>query len=104
MNYRLSYSDQFWEDFASALRYTVMELKNPIAANALNDALNSAVQTVAAFPNAMPAWRGAGSRETVYRSVSVKSYLAFYVVTGDTVEFRRFLSGASDLSTQLTED
>lgn len=95
MAIRFKYSPQFRAEYRDALRYIRKKLQNPIAAKNLMDTFTNAKRTLAAFPCAtLPSTIGG---ETYYH-VRVKNYLAFYVVQGDTVEFRRFLYARADMA------
>ena len=99
----LRYSPQFRDEIRQAVEYITYQLKNPIAASALIDAFDQAASSVAEFPLSINPWPTLRAHPLPYRAVQVKHYLAFYVVDGDTVEFRRFLYARSDLPTKLDQ-
>ncbi len=101
MEYELAYTPGFDRDLTEALNYILDVLKNPQAAAALVDRLEAAVLEVQRFPYALRPYPDAKRRPLPYYRVSVGNYSAFYVVTGNTVEFRRFLYAASDLPSRL---
>lgn len=103
MAYKLAYAPGFARDLDGALDHILTVLQNPIAARALVDKLERAVLTVQRFPLASPPYPSQKARPLPYYRVQVGNYAAFYVVRGDTVEFRRFLYARSDLPARLEE-
>ena len=103
MTFKPRYAPEFRREIDRAVDYLQYEKGNPSAAHALVDEFDRAIETVLLFPNAMPVWMDSEQTELKYRSVKVKNYLAFYVVDGDTIEFRRFLLAFSDLKSQLLQ-
>ena len=98
MAYRIKYASEFNADFEDTLQYIRSKLQNPIAADNLVTAFDEIATSVLAFPRStLPYTVGS----VAYYHVRVKSYLAFYVVREDTVEFRRFLYARSDVLTKL---
>ena len=101
MSYRVTETRQFKAEFRDAISYIWYSLCNPIAAEALLDEYDHVRKLVAEFPeSAMP--YPDGIEGEVYRAVGVKNYLAFYVILGDTVEFRRFLYARSEFYRRLS--
>lgn len=98
-SYQLRQTTQFRKDFKEALRYIAVNLQNPIAADAMVDTFDEAAEQVRAFPFAVQAYPT--YRQSIYRAINVKNYLAFYVVLDDAVEFRRFLYAGSDILLHL---
>ena len=100
MAYSLELTPLFQSDFSDAVRYIRDALRNPIAAGRLVSAFDEAVESVLLFPaSSKPIL--AGTPQEAYYSVKVKNYLAFYVVNGNVLEFRRFLYARSDVLQKL---
>ena len=91
MTYKLRYRETFWKDYVNTLNYLKNTLKNPIAARELDEALEREKQSVRTFPKAVGPYAAPPEVDAPYDAIRVKNYMAFYVVVGDTVEFRRFL-------------
>lgn len=98
---KIRYLPIFHDEFLAAVDYVTNTLKNPAAAEMMLNEYDRAIENVRAFPYAMPPLSELDSRGLVYRSVSIGNYLAFYVVDGDTVEFRRFLHNRSSIPNKL---
>ena len=101
MNYRLEYKDSFWQDYFHAIGYIADALQNPSAARALDDAFEREKRSVTGFPKASKPYASPPDVDADYYALRVKNYLAFYVVRGDVIEFRRFLYSRADLQDRL---
>ena len=101
MDYRLKATNEFRADFDDATNYIANTLHNPIAAEALLDELVKNVKSVTVFPKASKAYASPPEVDADYYALQVKNYLAFYVVRGDVIEFRRFLYARADLRDRL---
>lgn len=101
MAYRFEYRASFWQDYSSALAYIAGSLKNPIAAKELDDAFEREKQVLLSFPTAGKPFASPPDVDADYYVLRVKNYLAFYVVAGDVVEFRRFLYSRANLHDRL---
>ena len=96
--YKLRYLPLFWDDLNSAVTYIAQTLKNPTAAQRLLDSTELAIFSHLKNPTMGRIYHGHRKHATTYYYFSVGNYLAFYVVEGDTVEMRRFVYGARDLT------
>ncbi len=92
------YLPLFWGVLNSAITYIARVLKNPTAAELLLDSTELAISDHLTRPTMGRVYHGKREHETTYYCFAVGDYLAFYVVDGDTVEMRRFLYGARDLT------
>jgi len=101
VTYRFEYRQSFWQDYFSTLEYIAVTLKNPIAARALDEAFEREKRVLLSFPRAARAYASPPAVDTEYYAIRVKNYLAFYIVNGETIEFRRFLYSRSELSDRL---
>ena len=101
MSYRFEYKDSFWQDYFHAIGYIVDALQNPIAARELDNTFEREKRTLLVFPKAAKPYASPPEVDTEYYSLRVKNYLAFYVVRGDVIEFRRFLYSRADLHDRL---
>lgn len=99
MAYKIRALPGFQAELNDALDALLPE--HPSAAAELLDELDRVFDLVSAFPFAMQPYPLERRYAEVYRAVDVKKYLAFYVVLGDVVEFRRFLHARSDLPSYL---
>ena len=90
--YKLCYLPLFWDDLNSAVTYIAQTLKNPAAAQRLLDSAEMAIFSHLKNPTM------GREHATTYYYFSVGNYLAFYIVEEDTVEMRRFVYGARDLT------
>lgn len=96
--YELRYLPVFWEDMASTVIYLRDTLKNPQAAAKLIDDVEAGILEHRENPTAAAVYKTTRGREVPYHWFSVGNYLVFYVVIGDTMEVRRFVYGARDLT------
>ena len=101
MNYRLEYKDSFLQDYYHAVGYIADALQNPAAARELDNAFEKEKRSVTVFPKASKAYASPPEVDADYYALRVKNYLAFYVVRGDVIEFRRFLYARADLRDRL---
>lgn len=101
MAYRFEYRASFWQDYSAALYYIADNLKNQIAARELDEAFEREKQVLLHFPTAGKPYASPPDVDTNYYVLRVKNYLAFYVVMGDVVEFRRFLYSRANLRERL---
>ena len=101
MAYRFEYRASFWQDYSAALAYIAGNLKKPIAARELDEAFEREKQALLSFPAAGKPFASPPDVDADYYVLRVKGCLAFYVVAGDVVEFRRFLYGRANLYDRL---
>lgn len=101
MNYRFDYRDSFWQDYFSALDYIANVLENRNAAHELDTEFERVKRSLRIFPRASRPYLSPPFVDSDYYALPVKNYLAFYVVLGDVVEFRRFLYSRADLRNRL---
>lgn len=101
MAYRFEYRESFWEDYLSALEYIAVTLKNPIAARTLDEAFEREKRVLLSFPKAARPYASPPKVETDYYALRVKNYFAFYVVSGEVIEFRRFLYSRAENADRL---
>ena len=102
MAYRFEYRESFWQDYLSALAYIADTLKNPVAARALDKAFEQEKRVLLSFPKAARPYASPPKVDADYYAIRVKNFLAFYVVNGDVIEFRRFLFSRSEYTDRLT--
>ena len=99
--YKLQYLPLFWDDLEQAVFYVRDVLKNPAAAERLLDRTEEAILEHAKAPTMAQVYKTTHSRPQPYYWFAVGNYMVFYVVTGDVMEFRRFIYGARDLTKML---
>lgn len=96
--YKLRYLPLFWDDLNSAVTYMAQTLKNPAAAERLLDSTELAIHEHLSNPTMARVYHGKRDHKSTYYCFNVGNYMVFYVVDGDTVEMRRFIYGARDLT------
>lgn len=101
MTYRFKYRDSFWQDYFTAMAYITDNLQNRIAARQLDSAFEREKRSLLKFPKASRPCAAPPKVDTEYYALPVKNYVAFYVVIGDVIEFRRFLYSRADLQDRL---
>ena len=91
------------EDLNDALKYLLVVLEAPQAAEALLDELDETVQRIARFPYAHVLYRTDRPMKDEVRKVPVRGFVLYYAVFEDYVEIRRFLHGCRDRRSELIE-
>ena len=99
--YNLRFLPLFEEDLNEIIDYIVLRLRNPSAAEALVDAIQSAIRERTACAEAFEPYPSQRERSLPYYRIYVKNYTIFYVVTGDTMEVRRILYNRRNLPKQI---
>lgn len=99
--YKLRILPLFERDLEEIIDYIAGYLKNPIAAEALVDAVEAAIQDRLSCPTAFAPYRSAKERKHPYYQIQVKNYTIFYVVIGSVMEVRRILYSRRDFSRHL---
>jgi plasmid stabilization system protein ParE len=97
----LRYLGIFEDDLAAAVDYIAVKLKNPQAAAKLIDDLEEAVERRAVDPLGFAPYPSGTPRPKPYYALRVRNYIAFYVIEGRTIEFRRFLWSRRDITRLL---
>ena len=106
MNYRVFVTERARSDIENALRYIRYSLKNPEAARAALNAVDSALSGLARMPERYPLADDSLLSAWGIRFADVKSYLLFYRVdkNASSVYALRFLYGKSDWASVLRRD
>ena len=91
------------DDLNDALKYLLVVLEAPQAAEALLDELDETVQRIALFPYAHELYRTDRPIKDEVRKVPVRGFVLCYAVFEDYVEIRRFLHGRRDRRSELIE-
>lgn len=99
--YKLRYLPLFWDDLAQAVLYIRDVLENPNAAARLLDQVEDEILKHLANPTSATVYKSTKHRPQPYYWFPVGNYMVFYVVIGNTMEVRRFLYGARDLTKML---
>lgn len=97
----LSYTEQFWEDIANTVRYITFKLCNPQAAQKLKDDTETEILKLARLPLQLKPYFSDEVSGDVYYAVRIGNFTAFFVIVGETYEFRRFLYSARNLPRAL---
>lgn len=100
-HYKLRFLPLFEEDLNQIVDYITGRLKNPIAAEALVDDVQAAIQERLSCPEAFEPYHSAKERKYPYYRISVRSYTIFYVVIDDVMEVRRIIYSRRDWSKQI---
>ena len=90
------------DDLNDALKYLLVALDAPQAAEALLDELDETVQRIARYPYAHELYRTDRPMKDEVRKVPVRGCVLYYAVE-DYVEIRRFLHGRRDRRSELIE-
>ena len=98
MNYNIHITDEADHDMNQAVDYIEFSLQNPVAADALMDAVDLAVSSLAHMPGRYRLVDDIVLASWGIRFIRVKNYLAFYTVSPKTamVHIVRFLYAKSD--------
>ena len=91
------------DDLNDALKYLLVVLEVPQAAEALLDELDETVQRIARFPYAHVLYRTDRPMKDEVRKVPVRGFVLYYAVFENYVEIRRFLHGRRDRRSELIE-
>ena len=98
------YTGQFWDDVANTIRYITFKLRNPQAAQALKDKLQSDIERMVGLPLELKPYFIDEVTKDTYYPLYVGNFIAFFVIVGDTFEFRRFLYSRRNLAVVLGND
>lgn len=90
-NYRLEATPLFEAEFEQALNYIEVQLRNPTAADQLQEDVEVAVRKTLANPTATEVVPSRADREHPYYRLYVGNYIVFYCVVGEVMELRRFV-------------
>lgn len=93
MTYNIRFRRLAARDIDNAVTYLLEKLSAPRAAADLLDALDEIFDQIREYPYGCPLWRTELPLAEEIRYITVKNYVLYYVVTGDTVEICRFLHG-----------
>lgn len=99
--YELRILPLFEEDLNGILDYLCDELQNPIAAEAMVDAVEKAIQERLSCPEAFAPYPTARERRYPYYWLPVKNYTIFYVVVDNVMEVRRILYSRRDMEREM---
>jgi len=97
----LRYLPLFEEDLATTVDYLSTVLRNPRAASTLVDNLEKAILRRQADPLGFAPYPSTKDRRPPYYALHVGNHIAFYVIIGNVMEFRRFLYSRRDLPSLL---
>ena len=102
--YKLEYLPLALQDLHEITSYISDILKAPQAAMNLIDSLDNSISRLKQFPYSCKIYQTEESLDTEYRMLSVKNYLVFYVVIGESVEINRIIYAGMDYEKLLSED
>ena len=105
MTYSVHFTNQAQTDVDNCLGYIETVLFNHTAAKLLERRIDSALDSLAAFPNAYTLVKFEPWRSRGWRQIPLGNYLMFYEVrpAQKTVYITAFLYGARDLPTILSQ-
>ena len=96
-HYELHILPLFEDDLSEIVDYIAITLQNPIAADALVDAVENAIEERLSCAESFEPYRSTKERRYPYYRIQVKNYSIFYVVIGDVMEVRRILYNKRNL-------
>ncbi|MCD8353454.1 MAG: type II toxin-antitoxin system RelE/ParE family toxin [Clostridiales bacterium] len=96
-HYKLRFLPLFEEDLNEIVDYIANRLKNPIAAEALVDDVQKAIQERLFCAESFEPYPSARERQYPYYRISVRNYTVFYVVIDDVMEVRRIIYSRRNL-------
>ena len=97
MEYEILVTGTAASDFDDAISYIALSLNNPIAARALADDYEEALNQIASNPFLFHHFKDSGGNNTVYRRYNIKNYYLFYRIDGKRIFICRFLYARRDL-------
>jgi len=95
--YKLRYLPLFYQDLSEILNYIRFQLKNPVAAERLLDAVESAIVERANSAEAFQPYPSHRDRAHPYYRIPVKNFVILYVVIDDVMEVRRIVYARRDI-------
>ena len=96
--YTLRILPLFEDDLNEIVDYIAFRLKNPIAAENLVNAVESAIDERLDCAESFEKYYSSHEREYPYYRIPVKNFTIYYVVIGDVMEVRRILYNRRDIS------
>lgn len=96
-HYKLRFLPLFEEDLNEIVDYIANRLKNPIAAEALVDDVQKAIQERLFCAESFEPYPSAREHQYPYYRISVRNYTIFYVVIDDVMEVRRIIYSRRNL-------
>ncbi len=95
-DYSLRYLPMFYDDLDEKISYIANELKNPLAASDLLDAVEAAILKRLPYAESFEQYHSTKERRYPYYHINVRNFMVFYVVIDDEgpakiMEVRRFL-------------
>lgn len=96
-HYKLRFLPLFEEDLNEIVDYITNRLKNPIAADALVDDVQKAIQERLFCAESFEPYSSVREHQYPYYRISVRNYTIFYVVIGDVMEVRRIIYSRRNL-------
>ena len=100
-HYKLRILPLFEDDLNEIVDYIAYQLRNPIAADALVDAVEEAIAERLSCAEAIEPYHSARERKHPYYRIQVKNFMVFYVVIDDVMEVRRIVYSRRDLTRQV---
>ena len=94
----IKYLPSFQQELNAIVDYITFTLEAPRAASNLLDELEQSINDLKIFPLAHRLYRPLKPIPTEYRVLTVKNYLVFYVVLGETIEIHRIIYRKRNLS------
>ncbi len=94
---KVKFSELFFQDLEKITRYIVEELKNPIAAQNLNQSIRIAIEKRAENPKGYKPYQSQKNRNRVYFKIYVKNYIVFYTIQDDYMIVRRIIYNRRNL-------
>jgi len=92
------YLPSFQQDLNAIIDYITYTLEAPRAASNLLDELEKSINDLKLFPLAHRLYRPIKPISAMYRVLTVKNYLVFYIVLEETIEIHRIIYKKRNLS------
>ncbi|MCD7749039.1 MAG: type II toxin-antitoxin system RelE/ParE family toxin [Oscillospiraceae bacterium] len=100
-HYKLRFLPLFEEDLNEIVDYISNRLKNPIAAEALVDDVQKAIQDRLFSAESFEPYPSTREHQYPYYCITVRNYTIFYVVIDDVMEVRRIIYSRRNLSEHI---
>lgn len=89
--YEVRYTELFYQDLNTILKYIKYELESPEAAKRLFDTIIKEISNRAYNADCYEKYESTKKRKNTYYRIYVKNYIIFYVIENNVMEIRRIL-------------
>lgn len=99
--YELRILPLFEEDLNEIVDYFCYDLRNPMAARRMVDAVEEAIYERLTCAEAFEQYQSAKEHQYPYYRIQVKNYTIYYVVIDNVMEVRRILYSRRDITKEI---